>query len=72
MSSVGILSTRNNAHARMLCISLQNVIIIIIISGVTIINDQPVQPTASLGNQNITNCLTNMSYMYVRIMALFT
>ena len=72
MSSVGILSTRNNAHARMLCISLQNVIIIIIISGVTIINDQPVQPTASLSNQNITNCLTNMNYTYMCIMALFT
>ena len=72
MSSVGILSTRNNEHARMLCISLQNVIIIIIISGVTIINDQPAQPTASLSNQNITNCLTNMNYMYMCIMALFT
>lgn len=55
MSSVGILSTQNNTHARMLCISLQNVIIIIIISGVMIINDEPVQPTASLGNQNIIN-----------------
>lgn len=56
MSSVGILSTQNNVHARMLCISLQNVIIIIIIiSGVMIINDEPVQPTASLGNQNIIN-----------------
>lgn len=72
MSLVGISSAQNNAHARMLCISLQNVIIIIIIRGVMIINDQPVQPTASLGNQNITNRLTNMNYTYMPIMALFT
>ena len=72
MSSVGISSAQNNTHARTLCISLQNVIIIIIISGVMIINDQPVQPTASLGNQNITNRLTNMNYTYMPIMALFT